>query len=462
MKKIIFLFILFQYLNCMSQTIAIQTFATGFSSPIGIENAGDNRLFVVEQTGRIKILKPDGTVNAMPFLNVSTLISTGSEKGLLGLAFHPNYATNGWFFINYTNTSGNTVIARYAVDATNPDLANPNGIILMTISQPAINHNGGCLQFGPDGFLYIGMGDGGGSGDPNGYAQNLNVDNSNPTRVYLGKMLRINVDVVFGLLNYGFPATNPFVNQAGKEEIWAIGLRNPWRFSFDDLTGDLWIADVGQILYEEVNKISAPLPTGLNFGWRCYEGNTSYNTTNCAPQNTMVAPIIITTHSTGNCSITGGFVYRGSLYPTFYGKYLFSDYCNSKIGMIDAQNNLTYSNAFSGNNFVSFGKDATGELYVSAINNGRIYKIVDSNLENNSTKINPFSIYPNPTNSAFFIQNDQNLDIKSIEVVDVLGKIMYQNKNIENRIEANFSKGIYVVKIITKNGEIYNSKLVIN
>jgi len=253
-----------------AQTIALQSFATGFSEPLEITHAGDSRLFVVQKGGLIRIVNANGSVNATPFLDLSTLVSTNSERGLLGLAFHPNYATNGFFFVNYSNTAGNTVIAKYSVSA-NANIANTTGTILMTINQPYSNHNGGSIKFGGDGYLYIAMGDGGSSGDPQGYSQNLSLTNinvvSNPSRIYLGKMLRIDVNTTAPGLNYGFPSTNPYVNEAGKQEIWAIGLRNPWKFSFNRLNGDLWIADVGQGSVEEIDKVVNPLTAGLNFGF---------------------------------------------------------------------------------------------------------------------------------------------------------------------------------------------------
>ena len=303
-----------------SQTITLQSFATGFDSPVEITNAGDSRLFVVQKGGLIRILNSNGSINTTPFLNLSTLISSDGERGLLGLAFHPNYAANGYFFVNYTNTSGNTVIARYSVNSGNPDIANITGTILMTISQPYTNHNGGSIKFGADGYLYIGMGDGGSGGDPGNRAQNINEN--------LGKMLRIDVNSTISPF-YTSPATNPYVGVAGNDEIWAIGLRNPWKFSFNRLNGDLWIADVGQGAIEEINKIVNPLPnTGINFGWRCYEGNSTYNTSGCAPSSTMTFPFAQYARSGGACSVTGGYFYTGSTYPNFQNKYFFTDYCD--------------------------------------------------------------------------------------------------------------------------------------
>ncbi|HSN49313.1 MAG TPA: PQQ-dependent sugar dehydrogenase, partial [Flavobacterium sp.] len=334
-----------------SQTIGLETFASGFSSPLEITNAGDSRLFVVEKGGKIKILNSNGTTNTTAFLDISGLVSTNSERGLLGLAFHPNYASNGLFFINYTNLTGNTVIAKYIVDSGNPNAANVSSAsILLTIVQPYANHNGGTLKFGPDGFLYIGMGDGGSSGDPENRAQNNSV--------LLGKMLRIDVN---SGTPYGIPNDNPYVGIAGADEIWAIGLRNPWKFSFDKIKNNLWIADVGQNNIEEIN-VAGTTEAGLNYGWRCYEGNTAYNTTACPPQASMKFPLAVINQSTGACSVTGGYVYNGTSYPNFKELYFFTDYCNPQIGMLTTTGTISYSQTFAGNNFSTFGEDNSGEL----------------------------------------------------------------------------------------------------
>ena len=463
MKKfLLFISILFTF-TLSAQTIALQSFATGFSSPVEITHPfNDTRLFVVQKGGQIRILNSNGTINATPFLTVTGL-SSGSEQGLLGLAFHPNYGTNGLFFINYTNTAGDTVIARYAVSA-NPNVANATGTILMTIDQPFANHNGGCLKFGPDGYLYIGMGDGGSGGDPNGYAQNLTVDVANPTRIYLGKMLRIDVDTIAGSLNYGFPPTNPFVTQAGKEEIWAYGLRNPWKFSFNRLNGDLWIGDVGQNAIEEVDKVVAPLPAGLNFGWRCYEGNSTYNTSGCAAMSTMVFPVAQYDHSTG-CSITGGYFYTGSMYPNFANKYFYTDYCDNKIRTLDASNNVTTTASFTGN-FSAFGEDKNGELYVAGVGNGIVYKIIDSSLGVNNFNKNGLNFYPNPARTEIFIKNSTEIILSKVEVFDLTGKLVL-TKAVENNETtpsvniATLSSGFYLISVEDVTGNHYNAKLIV-
>ena len=457
MKTIpLYLVLLMSFLG-YSQTITLQSFATGFDSPVEITNAGDTRLFVVQKTGLIRILNANGTVNATPFLNLSSIISTNGERGLLGLAFHPNYASNGYFFVNYTNVSGNTVIARYSVDGGNPNIANTTGTILMTIVQPFSNHNGGSIKFGPDGYLYIGMGDGGSAGDPDNRAQNIN-DN-------LGKMLRIDVNSTIAPY-YTIPATNPFVGVPGNDEIWAIGLRNPWKFSFNRLNGDLWIADVGQGAVEEINKIVNPLPnSGINFGWRCYEGSSTYNTSGCAPAGTMTFPFAEYARSGGACSVTGGYFYTGSAYPNFQNNYFFTDYCDDKIRMVNSSGVITATTSFSGNNFVSFGEDINGELYIAGISSGTIYKITDSSLSSSDFENNGFTLYPNPAKETFTIKSSAANLASKIEVFDLTGKLLFTkelNDNLENTINTTaLSKGVYLVSIVTKNGTSYSTKLMI-
>lgn len=467
MKKLVLLGICFYSVVTYSQIITPVSFGTGFSAALAIEHpANDSRLFVVQQGGLIRILNSNGTVNATPFLNLTSLTTGSGERGLLGLAFHPNYATNGLFFVNYTNLSGHTVIARYAVSA-DPNVANPTGTILMTINQPASNHNGGSLRFGSDGYLYIGMGDGGGAGDTSGYAQNLDTAYpaiaGNPTRIYLGKMLRIDVNTIAGSLNYGFPPTNPYVAQAGKEEIWAYGLRNPFKFSFNRLNGDLWIADVGQGSIEEIDKITNPLTPGLNFGWRCYEGNQVYSTSigTCPTYASTVAPNAQYTHSAGRCSITGGYYYTGSLYPNFQNKYFFADYCTGEIGYVNDSGTLTWGYDFAGS-ITSFGEDINGELYFTS--GSVVYKITDA-LGNSEFEKNGFSLYPNPANDLFFIKSPADVFASKIELYDVTGKKILSQK-VEGTHEtgisvSNLAKGTYVVTIETTAGNRFNTKLVV-
>jgi glucose/arabinose dehydrogenase len=414
-------------------------------------------LFVVQKGGLIRILNSDGTVNATPFLNLSAFVSTNSERGLLGLAFHPNYATNGYFFVNYTNLAGNTVIARYTVNASNPNIANTTETILMTITQPFANHNGGTIKFGPDGYLYIGMGDGGSGGDPGNRAQNINEN--------LGKMLRIDVNTTTAPF-YSSPNSNPYVGVAGNDEIWAIGLRNPWKFSFNRLNGDLWIADVGQDAVEEINKVASPLPnSGINFGWRCYEGNSTFITSGCAPSSAMSFPFIQYTRFGGACSVTGGYYYTGSAYPNFQNNYFFTDYCDNKIRMVNNAGVITTTAAFSGNNFVTFGEDINGELYIAGITSGTVYKIIDSSLSNSNFNSERFSLFPNPAKGFFVIKSaEANLATK-ITLFDITGKLLFSKEltpNRENVIDTNLlAKGTYFVSVETTNGINYDTRVIV-
>jgi glucose/arabinose dehydrogenase len=309
--------------------------ATNLDHPSVITHAGDGsgRVFIALQDGKIIIW--DGTqVLPTPFLDIDPIVnSNGLEQGLLGVAFHPDYETNGFFYVNYSDTTGgDTVIARYKVSPVNPNVANPaSALILMEIDQPFSNHNGGQLQFGPDGYLYIGLGDGGSAGDPGNRAQDLTKP--------LGKILRIDVNGAGvppdcgGGVNYGIPPDNPFMNGPGGncDEIWQRGLRNPWRFSFDRLTGDLFIADVGQDAWEEIDFAPAGSTGGENWGWRCYEGNHPFNTQGCLPPALYDFPIFEYSHSLG-CAVVGGYAYRGSaLPPVAQGTYVFGDNCSGRI-----------------------------------------------------------------------------------------------------------------------------------
>ena len=452
MKKIITLFALSLSICAISQTIALPVFATGFASPVDIEHAGDARLFVVEQGGAIKIVNPDGSVNATNFLTLTAAtISTGGERGLLGLAFHPNYATNGYFYVNYTRAGdGATIIARYAVSA-NPNIANTTGLTLLTIDQPFSNHNGGTIKFGPEGYLYIGMGDGGNAGDPGNRAQNINEN--------LGKMLRI--DVNNGTL-YANPSDNPYVGVAGNDEIWAIGLRNPWKFSFDRNTGDLWIGDVGQNQIEEINHVPSTTP-GINYGWKCYEGNNVYSICT-TPGVTYTYPVASYPHSGGACSVTGGYVYSGSTYSNFQNKYFFADYCVNRIGMVNVNTNaITYSATFTGDNyFTTFGEDLSGELYVAASATGKIHRITDTSLGANEFNKMGFSISPNPASSEVMIRFTNASLPAEIRIFDITGKLLL-NQNLDANTSAvqtnSLQSGMYVVRVQDNAGAVYSTKL---
>ena len=346
-------------------TLELQLVASGLSSPLYLTTpAGDPRLFIVEQEGRIRIVK-NGQLPATPFLDITGSVGAGGERGLLSVAFHPSYATNGYFYVDYTDNNGDTRIERYTV-GPNPDIADvASAKLILFIAQPYSNHNGGLVTFGPDGMLYIGMGDGGSGGDPQNRAQNPDS--------LLGKLLRIDVDHGDP---YAIPAGNPFATSGGAPEIWALGLRNPWRFAFDRAAGLLYTADVGQDLWEEVSVAPAG-QGGLNYGWRIMEGLHCFNPTSCSSTG-LVQPVVEYSHANG-CSITGGFVYRGTRAPSLVGQYFYSDYCSGWMRSFSYANGaVTGQTSWSLNvslgNVLSFGEDSAGELYVLSAGGG-VYRI---------------------------------------------------------------------------------------
>jgi glucose/arabinose dehydrogenase len=355
-----------------------------FDFPLAITHAGDGRLFITEKFGRIRILQPDGTVLTTPFLDIDARASGSSqdERGLLSVAFHPNYATNGFFYVNYTNNAGSTVISRFSVSTNNPNVADSNSErILLTINQDFSNHNGGQIQFGPDGMLYVGMGDGGSAGDPNCRAQSRNS--------LLGKMLRLDVNQNINTTPFhGIPAGNPFIAEGNiMDKVWALGLRNPWRFSFDRETGDLWLGDVGQDVQEEVHFVAFGSGGGQNFGWKIMEGTSCYSgvngsaasdadcPANLPPCNSPLLTPATTyyTHTAGRGSITGGYVYRGAQAPQLYGKYIFADYLTGEIfsfdrTAVDNPATTTVDERISlvvdrSGTVAAFGEDLEGNLY---------------------------------------------------------------------------------------------------
>jgi glucose/arabinose dehydrogenase len=355
--------------------VALRPVADNFAQPVFVTHAGDGsgRLFVVEKPGLIHILE-GGRLLPTPFLDIRDRVgSRNTEQGLLGLAFAPNYAGSGTFFVDYTDLSGDTVVARFAVTA-DPNVADPGSeFTVLKIAQPAANHNGGMLAFGPDGNLYIGAGDGGGAGDRYRNGQN--------PQTLLGKLLRLDV-TSDPKQPYMIPADNPWVNAQwnGQEilpEIRALGLRNPWRFSFDRATGDLWIGDVGQDQYEEVDRVPAGSKGDLNFGWPIMEGTHCYPASADCQRAGLEMPVIDYTHGANGCSITGGYVYRGRQIPALEGVYLYADYCTGKIwGLVrDGSGWRSRELLDSSLNVSSFGEDQAGELYVVDLNGG-VYRVV--------------------------------------------------------------------------------------
>ncbi len=340
-----------------------------FYYPVGITYPGDgtDRLFVVEQSGVIKVFENNrNTLTSKTFLNISSEVYFNkSECGLLGLAFHPDYKTNGYFYVDYiADNPLRTVISRFSVSKNNPDsTVKSSEEIILTIPQPSNIHNGGQLNFGTDGYLYIGTGDGGPEGDPNNNAQNL--------KLLLGKILRIDVDHPSNGNNYGIPSSNPFyLNSSGyRQEIYAYGFRNPWRYSFDPVTGLLWCGDVGQNTWEEIDLVAK----GKNYGWNCYEGFHPYNT-NCSGGN-FTFPVFEYGHTNGNCAIIGGFVYRGKQRPELRGKYIYGDYCTGNVWQFQLSDSSNSISAKVPTQIYSFGEDMSGELYIGGMDNN-IYEFV--------------------------------------------------------------------------------------
>ncbi|WGK64911.1 PQQ-dependent sugar dehydrogenase [Croceiramulus getboli] len=437
----------------MAQDLDIELVADGFNSPVAIENAGDQRLFVVQQGGLIRILNPDGSINPDPFLNISDLVSGGGERGLLGLAFHPNYAANGFFYVYYTDLAGDTQISRFRESTTNENLADPDSEFpILSFTQPYANHNAGCLAFGPDGYLYIASGDGGSGGDPQNYAQRLNT--------LLGKLLRIDVD---NGSPYAIPSDNPFVGTSGAmPEIWAYGLRNPWKFSFDNADNALWIADVGQSEIEEINKVNSATG-GQNYGWRCYEGDEAFNNgMECPEESTLTFPEAQYTHnSSGNfkCSITGGYVYRGSEQINLVGRYIFADYCSDELGILNSDGSLTYFGPFVNNSFSTFGMDVDQELYVAGVSSGAIYKVIDKeSLSVEEEEALSIAITPNPTQEIITIQGLSPLSNNSertIELYSLNGKRLsvYEAEGNSLAIDiGHLAPGLYLLKLSDQKG----------
>ena len=338
----------------------------GLTRPTYLTHAGDDRLFVIEQPGRIRIVE-NGQLLDQPYLDIEDRVTTdGNEQGLLSVAFHPAYRANGQFFVNYTRPrDGATVIERYTVSTDDPDRADTqSGKVILVIAQPQANHNGGLVKFGADGYLYIGMGDGGSAGDPHGP-----IGNGQDLTALLGKILRIDVT---DQDTYAIPASNPFGN-----EIWSYGWRNPWRFAFDRATNDLYIADVGQNVYEEVHFQPADSPGGENYGWRIMEGMHCFDPRQGCDQSGLVLPVAEYSHDEGGCSVTGGYVYRGLEYPALNGTYFFGDYCSGIIWSLQREGEQwpMTKRLETGVQISSFGEDVNGEMYVID-HGGAVYQLI--------------------------------------------------------------------------------------
>jgi len=357
--------------------IVLQPVASGLSRPLYVTNAGDARLFIVQQNGQV-LISQNGSLLGTPFLNITSMVNCCGEQGLIGLAFHPNYPATNFIFAHFTSNGtplpdgtpaavGDNVIMRFTASGNVANVS--SGKTLLVIPQPFTNHNGGSIEFGPDNFLYIGKGDGGSGNDPGNRAQNINL--------LLGKIMRIDVDQnVNTPPYYGIPAGNPFLGTAGADEIFLVGLRNPFRFSFDRLNGDLWIGDVGQSAREEINQlpINAAAP-GKNLGWRIYEGTLCTNLDPCVFPVNYLPPVAEYARVSPRCSITGGYVYRGTQIPALVGSYVYADYCSGEILRLTG---TTQEVMLDTTNFISsFGEDAAGELYITTIS-GQVLKIASA------------------------------------------------------------------------------------
>jgi glucose/arabinose dehydrogenase len=346
--------------------IELELVVDGLDAPLDVTHAGDGsgRIFIVEQGGLIKLLDPSGRLDT--FLDISNLTEAGGEQGLLGLAFHPDYRDSGLFYVNYTDLNGDTVVAEYRAPPAGDRADSSSARVLLTIDQPFSNHNGGGLAFGPDGFLYVATGDGGSGGDPMGNGQRLDT--------LLGKLLRIDVD---GASPYSIPDDNPFAKDEGaRPEIWAYGLRNPWRFSFDSASNTLWIGDVGQGRVEEIDRVDAG-QGGLNFGWNEMEGDECFEGS-CNPEDFRL-PVAVYGRDGGACSVTGGHVYRGEASPALRGGYFFGDFCSGQIWALDAgragpQEEVELLD--TDHLISSFGIDESGEIYVTDLGGGLVLHIV--------------------------------------------------------------------------------------
>ncbi|MBK8500417.1 MAG: PQQ-dependent sugar dehydrogenase [Flavobacteriales bacterium] len=391
--------------HCLpAQAVVLETVATGFNKPVDLAHCGDGRLFVVQRGGRVKVLQPDGSVNSVFFLDIASQVnSVGNEQGLLGLAFHPQYAVNGYFYVYYCTGTGNgsTRLSRFSVSA-NPDAADPSSeVVLWELAQPYANHNGGDLDFGPDGYLYFAPGDGGLSNDPGDRAQDLSTG--------FGKVHRIDVD---GALPFAIPPMNPFSGADGVDTLRTIlarGLRNPFRFGFDALNGDLWIGDVGQATKEEVDRIPAGASGPFNFGWRCREGtitNANVSQANCGMAADYDEPVIDHDQADGWCAVIGGRVYRGTRYPSLYGRYIYSDYCHGQLyslhhnGSNWVSDTLTSTGAFG---IACIAEDAAGELYALNTETGAIMRIIDPA---ESVLLRPRAYLDGPFSSGTGLMND--------------------------------------------------------
>jgi glucose/arabinose dehydrogenase len=464
------------WLHSDAQTPPVLNFiplvSSGLSAPVDIVNAADgtNRLFIVQQGGTVKILS-GGTLLPGNFLDIPDSLSAGGERGLLSLSFHPDFKNNRYFFVYYTNIAGDITVTRFQTQAGNPNAADEaTGVVLLKIPKPFSNHNGGKLNFGPDGKLYFATGDGGSGGDPNNFAQNGNS--------LLGKMLRLNVDDFLTPPYYTIPPDNPYVaDPLVRDEIYAIGLRNPWRWSFDRLNNDVWIADVGQNAWEEINSIPFATAGGINYGWRCYEGNAAYNTAGCLPPASYVSPVYVYPHNfaAGGYSVTGGYVYRGSEFPAMVGYYICSDYVSANAWLIKTDGmggwNVSQQAGLPGS-ISGFGEAENAALYAVGLN-GVVYKITTSSILPVTLKQFTGKVFTGYNEIKWQTTNELNIATYEIEYssngvnYDIAGRVNAINNGNENNysyrhiVTAGFAQIFYRLKITDNSGRITYSAILV-
>lgn len=431
--------------------------ASDFDSPVDVLHAGDNFLFVVEKEGYIYVLSTDGTNLGMVLDIKDRVNSSANEQGLLGAVFHPKFPDSAYLYVNYINDDGNTVVSRFTMAPSGSITVDPSTEKeILVVEQPFDNHNAGDLEFGPDGYLYIPLGDGGNGGDPQNNSQNR--------LKLLGKILRIDID---NGDPYSIPADNPFVSDDFTlDEIWAIGLRNPWRIDFDPENGDLYIADVGQNAMEEINVEAASSDGGENYGWRCYEGTMPFNQTDCnAPVYTE--PVYAYNHNAGSfcrASISGGAVYRGTEFPNLTGKYFFADYCSGMVGAIYRDQNDEWQMdtvaQYDPFDVVSISRHSDGELYMVTLGSGRILKIKEKNTGTNTLQSQESFVLQNPVSDVLVIKSDRA--IQGGALIDATGRLVLQFSPDQFEYStATLPDGMYMV-VIEVDDQVINEKVLIS
>ncbi len=454
MKNLLLICISFFLILPSSNSQPVITFTslpiTGLSSPLDIVSANDgsNRIFIVQRGGTVRAYDNNFTLLNGSFLTLTGNFTTGGERGLLSIAFHPDYENNRYFFVYYTNGAGGVNIDRFQTLLTDPNQADATTRTnILTIVKPVVysNHNGGKLNFGADGNLYFGLGDSGSGGDPGNLAQNGNS--------LWGKMIRINVDNFTTSPFYTVPADNPFVTNSGVlDEVFSLGLRNPYRWSFDKLTGNTWIADVGQDVKEEVNNLTSAQASAANYGWRCYEGLSAFNTAGCLAQSNYVSPVFEYLHNinTGGFSITGGYVYRGTVYPAMYGYYICADYVSGNVWVINASNNASTIQTNKLASISGFGEKENGELLAITLS-GTIYNVTTSSVL--PVKLENWNGYNRTNYNQLNWQTSNEIDVTAFEIEHSSDGIVFQKAG--TAAAKNQAVAVYSFQHFTSNKDLY-------